>query len=121
LCVARPGAIAHCPLQHSQIEECTIDFNAKITSVTKSSSDIAMQQSLTTSASGGFIFGSASMTASFSAQQRFKNSNEENREFSMHVYVRAKQTEMPAGMAKILGVLEEAILITLRRDFAASE
>ena len=38
-------------------------------------------------------------------------SNTEQREFSMEIYVRAEQEQMPAGMAKVLGILEEAITV----------
>ena len=54
------------------------------------------------------------LKASFSHQQTQKNSNTEQREYSMRVYVQAVQDDMPAGMKKILDVLEQAILITLK-------
>jgi hypothetical protein len=38
------------------------------------------------------------MKASFSSQTQAKNSNEEKREFSMHIVVKAKQAQMPEGL-----------------------
>ena len=94
-----------------QIQECTITFNAKISSVANSENALDVTAGGSLTASGGYGAFSASLTASFSVQKTEKNSNSEQREFSMQVYVRAVQDEMPAGMAKLLGVLEDAILV----------
>jgi hypothetical protein len=99
-----------------QIELAEVEFNAKISSVTMQESTTDTKIGVELSASGGFGAYSASLTASFSHQQTSKNSNTEQREYSMRVYVRAVQDDMPAGMKKILDVLEQAILITLKGD-----
>ena len=67
-------------------------------------------------AKADFLFASVSLKSSFSHQMTSKNSNTEQREYSMRVYVRAVQDDMPAGMRRILDVLEQAILITLKGD-----
>lgn len=94
-----------------------MNFNAKINSVTSSSTDISSLTKQQSSVSGGFgsLF-SASMSASYSNQLTVANSNTEQREFSMSIYVRAVQDTMPQGMQRILSVLEEAIIIGLKKQ-----
>ncbi len=97
-----------------QIQLAEVEFNAKISSVTQQESSRDMKIGVELEASGGFGAFSASLKASFSHQQTSKNSNTEQREYSMRVYVKAVQDDMPAGMKKILDVLEQAIMITLK-------
>jgi hypothetical protein len=66
---------------------------------------------------GGAGVFAVSMSASFGIQTKLANSNEEKREFSMRVFVKARQPELPVGMARLIGVLEEAILIDVTRQF----
>lgn len=94
-----------------QIDECIIEFNAKISSVTRSETAIASQYSQSTTRSMNFLFYSSSMTSSYSSQKAEKRSSKENREYSMKVRVKAVQDDMPAGTAKMLGVLESVIRI----------
>ncbi len=93
--------------------ECSIEFNAKIS--TLSSTDVLSgSSSATGSSASSFQAGSAYrtsaiMTGAVSNQLESKISNTEQREFSMNVKVRATQAEMPAGMKRVLSELEEAI------------
>lgn len=102
------------PIPFLRVQEVTVNFNAKISSVTSASTTSNTTSSVVGSLSahvGGF---SASMTASYSNQVSEANSNTEQREFSMSIYVHASQAELPAGTAKLLSILEEAIMISLR-------
>jgi Protein of unknown function (DUF2589) len=55
----------------------------------------------------------ASMSASFSTQFSYGSNSTETREFSMKIEVKAKQDEMPAGLARILSILEDASMLEL--------
>ena len=50
-----------------------------------------------------------SFSASVSSQMTRTRSNTEERKFSMEVFVRVEQNELPAGMEKILKMLEDAV------------
>lgn len=98
------------PIPYLRVASCTIDFNAKISSVKKSSINSDTSLSATVSGSyGSKLFSSVSFEASVSSKISTKYSNEEQREFSMAIHIEAVQDEMPAGMAKMLSLLEEAI------------
>jgi hypothetical protein len=109
------------PIPFINVDECTITFNAKLTSVTLRSTDT--DTSLGVEASGGGTFGpvTAEFKAKFSTQLTTSDSNKEEREFSMKIFVRAVQDEMPSGLARILSILEQAVLIDVRSQIAASE
>ncbi len=49
-------------------------------------------------------------TSSYANKQTSKNSNKEEREFSLNIRVRCVQDEIPAGLNRILNMLEEAML-----------
>jgi Protein of unknown function (DUF2589) len=109
------------PVSWPQIAECTIEFNAKINSITKSNLDFSL--GLEASASGGGAIGpvEAKFSASFSTKITHSSSNTEEREYSMNIMVKASQSEMPSGMSRILSILEEAILIDVLRTTTADE
>jgi hypothetical protein len=100
----------HCSVQ---IEECTIEFNAKLTSVSQTAVNLAVGLSANASGSGNVKGFEASMTAAFSTQFSFGMNKTENREFSMKIEVKAKQDEMPSGLSRILSILEDASMLEL--------
>jgi hypothetical protein len=102
------------PIPFIRVRSAVIQFNAKIASVQRS--ELATTTSISTQLSTGAnaFIASASMTASFSSQISTKNTNKEEREYSMMVRVEAVQDEMPGGLAKVLSILEEAILKGVR-------
>ena len=100
------------PIPFIRIEEATLDFNAKITSISQSSDSVTSKSSKSGGGrSGGFFsyFASASMNASTSTQRVSRTGNTENKTYTMSVHVRAVQDEMPAGMERLLGILEDAV------------
>ena len=97
----------------AQVAACEIEFNAKISSVTASETSSDTKIGVDASVSASFMGFSASVKTSYSSQKTEKNSNSEQREFSMRVFVKAVQEEIPAGLKKILDILEQAILISL--------
>ena len=97
------------PIPFIRIEETTIDFNAKITGVTEttSTSDTALNTELSGKAGWGPI--SASLKVSFSYKKSTTTSEKVERTYSMAVHVRAVQDELPAGTERLLGILENCI------------
>ncbi len=101
------------PIPYLRVEEATIDFNAKINSVQsyEATSERNFAAETSTSGKGGFLFASASvsMKASISNKSASKATGTTERTYSMAIHVRAVQDELPGGMEKILGILEDAI------------
>lgn len=97
------------PIPFIRIEETTIDFNAKITSVETRNTDESLKIDGSLEAKAGWLWGSAKLKVSSSYQKKTQTGSEVNRTYSMAVHIRAVQDEMPAGMERVLGVLESAI------------
>ncbi|MFT5701269.1 MAG: hypothetical protein ACI8ZB_004160 [Desulforhopalus sp.] len=100
------------PIPFIRIDLATVDFNAKINSVEyrKTNTDLKVAASL--EAKAGWLWGSAKLKVSTSFQRTTQQGNSVNRTYSMAVHVKAVQDEMPAGMEKMLGILEGAITST---------
>lgn len=100
------------PIPFIRIELATIDFNAKINSVEyrKTNTDLKINSSL--EAKAGWLWGSAKLKVSTSFQRTTEEGNSVNRTYSLAIHVKAVQDEMPAGMEKMLGILEGAITST---------
>jgi len=101
------------PIPFIRIEETTIDFNAKINSVETKQTDTSMKFDASTSVEGKYppIFSSVSadLKVSTSLQRNTSSGYKVDRTYSLSVHVRAVQDEMPAGMERILGILEDNI------------
>ena len=104
------------PYLPSQIVECSIAFNARISGVSQSEIAVDTDTSTSKSSSSSFsLFGfstSTSASSFYSSQKTTQGSNTEQREFSMAVTVHAVQDEAPKGMLKLLSTLEEAIHVS---------
>jgi hypothetical protein len=100
------------PIPFIRVEEATIDFNAKINSIeTQSqSSDLAIGGNL--EVKQRWPGGSAKLNVSCSYKKTTASGSNVERTYSMHIFVKASQDEMPAGMEKLLGVLEGAMRST---------
>ena len=97
------------PIPFIRVEETTIDFNAKITSVQESTtaSSHALKTALSTKA--GWGFGSAKLKVSYSYKRSTSATSKTERTYSLQVFVRAVQDEIPAGMERLLAILENSI------------
>ena len=93
------------PVPYIRVEEGTIDFEAKVSSSTLSQTESNF--GLDASASGGFWGVKFSVKASYSRQSKFKD--QVNRSSTLSVNVKVVQDEMPAGLAKVLEILETAV------------
>jgi hypothetical protein len=100
------------PIPFIRIDETTVDFNAKINSVSYRKTDTNLKIDSSTEAKAGWLFGSAKLKVSTSYQRTTQQGNTVNRTYSLAVHVKAVQDEMPAGMEKMLGILEGAITST---------
>lgn len=101
------------PIPFIRIEETTIDFNAKINSVEETKTDETFK--LNASAEGTvkypplFSVATVKLKVATSYQKNTQSGTKVDKTYSMVVHIRAVQDEMPAGMEKILGILEDAI------------
>lgn len=100
------------PIPFIRIDETTIDFNAKINSVSYRKTDTSLKVDASLEAKAGWLWGSAKLKVSTSFQRNTQQGNTVNRTYSLAVHVKAVQDEMPAGMEKILNILEDAITST---------
>jgi uncharacterized protein DUF2589 len=101
------------PIPFIRIEETTIDFNAKINSVEETKTDETFKFDASLDAKvqypPAFSVVTVKLKVSTSYQKNTQTGTKVDRTYSMAVHIRAVQDEMPAGMEKILGILEDAI------------
>ena len=100
------------PIPFIRIDLTTIDFNAKINSVEYQKTDTNLKIDAALEAKAGWLWGSAKLNVSTSFQRTTQQGNTVDRTYSMAVHIKAVQDEMPAGMERILGILEGAIVGT---------
>lgn len=100
------------PIPFIRIDLTTIDFNAKINSIEYRKTNTRLKVDASLEAKAGWLWGSAKLKVSTSFQRTTQQGNTVNRTYSLAVHVRAVQDEMPAGMEKMLGILEGAIIST---------
>lgn len=97
------------PIPFIRIDLTTIDFNAKINSVEYQKTDTNLKVNAALEAKAGWLWGSAKLNVSTSYQRTTTQGTSVDRTYSMAVHVKAVQDEMPAGMERLLGILENAI------------
>ncbi|MGB0880263.1 MAG: DUF2589 domain-containing protein [Polaribacter sp.] len=100
------------PIPFIRIDETTVDFNAKINSVESRNveTEFGIKGDLTVKQR--WPGGSAKLNVSASYKRKSQQGFNIEKTYSMAVHVRAVQDEMPAGMEKLLGILENAIVST---------
>lgn len=97
------------PVPFIRVEMATIDFNAKINSVEYRKTDTNLKVDASLEASAGWLWGSAKLKVSTSYQKSTQEGSTVDRTYSLAIHVKAVQDEMPAGMEKMLSILENAI------------
>jgi hypothetical protein len=97
------------PVPFIRVDETTIDFNAKINSVAYRKTDTSLKVDASLEAKAGWLWGSAKLKVSTSYQRSTTAGNSVNRTYSLAIHVKAVQDEMPAGMEKMLSILESVI------------
>jgi hypothetical protein len=97
------------PIPFIRIDLATIDFNAKINSVEYRKTDTSLKIDAATEGKAGWLWGSAKLKVSSSFQRNTSQGINVERTYSLAVHVKAVQDEIPAGMERILGILENAM------------
>lgn len=97
------------PIPYIRIDETTIEFKAKITSVSFRKTDTNFKIDASLEAKAGWLWGSAKFKVTTSFQKSTQQGNTVNKTFSLNVFIKAVQDEMPAGMERLLGILEDAM------------
>ncbi len=101
------------PIPFVKIDYTDIEFNVKINSVSNTSSSDTSNTNVKSDTTVGYkgwgINASTTLNASFSNQKASSSSEEVKKDYSLNIKVHAVQDDMPAGMAKILDILEENI------------
>jgi|GEM_PF-1048301 len=100
------------PIPFIQVDVAEINFNAKLLSVThndlmsQDKSDVHFQ-----SKTGGYFnwYASASLKANYSHQSQRTEKSQTKDTYGLTVHVKASQAEIPAGMDKVLNILEALI------------
>lgn len=100
------------PIPYLRIDTVTIDFNAKINSVEYRKTDTSLKIDSSLEAKAGWLWGSAKLKVSASYQRNTQQGNTVNRTYSLQIHMRAVQDEMPGGMERVLGILEDSIRST---------
>lgn len=97
------------PIPYLRMEETTIDFNVKINSIEYQKTDTQYNISGALQAKAGWLWGSAKLRVSTAYQRKTSQGLDVSRTYSMAVRIKAVQDEMPAGMERVLGILEDSI------------
>ncbi len=97
------------PIPYLRVADTTIEFNAKISSVTKYSQSTSHDLSLSADLRLRWGFGKLHFKGSYAFKKKTRYSDEAKRSYSMNVRINAVQEEAPAGMQKVLDILEQVI------------
>ncbi len=103
--------LAIVPIPYLRIDEMTIDFSAKLTDIIQRNTSSTFSLDTTVSGKYSSFFSPVKLSFRVSAAYNRKSatSSTSKREYQMDINVRAIQDEMPAGLSKVLEILEDAI------------
>jgi len=109
--------LAIVPIPYIRIDDMTIQFKANISAETSAADTTSesSQKNVNANITGKYGWGPAKVEASFSAAYSAKKDSTSAAnskyavEYTMDVYVHAVQDDMPAGMQKVLNILNESI------------
>jgi hypothetical protein len=93
------------PVPFIRVKDATIDFEAQVSSSTLNTTDSTF--GVSAEASGGFWGVKFSVKASYT--RNTKTSDQVNRSATLKVHVYAVQDEIPAGLDRVLTILQTAI------------
>lgn len=103
--------LAIVPIPYLRIDEVTIDFDAKLTDAVTQSVNTSFR--LDTNVSGSFSSFWSPVKMEFRASSTYSrdtaSSATQQREYNLKIRVRAVQDKMPAGLERVLAILEAAI------------
>jgi hypothetical protein len=103
--------LAIVPIPYLRLDEVTIDFTAKLTDQIESKTKSDFKHS--TDAQGKFKTWWSPLSLEFRTSVSYQNTRETAsryvREYTMNIRVRAVQDDIPAGMERVLDLLEQTI------------
>lgn len=105
------------PIPYIRIDDMTVDFKANISAESSSAdtSQSSTEKDLKANVTGKYGWGPAKVEASFSAAYSAKKDSSSARdskysvEYTMDIYIRAVNDDMPKGMEAVLNILNESI------------
>ena len=99
------------PIPYLRIDEMTIDFSAKLTDSIQRNTSSSFSLNSTVSGKFSSFWSPLKLSFRVSAAYNTRTATQasQKREYRMDVNVRAVQDEMPAGLSKVLDILEDAI------------
>jgi Protein of unknown function (DUF2589) len=99
------------PIPYLRIAEMTVDFSAKLTDAVERNTEASFN--LSTSVSGKYSAFWSPIKLDFRTSSTFNTKtaiqSASKREYRLDIHVKAVQDEMPAGLSKVLDILEDAI------------
>jgi hypothetical protein len=98
------------PIPFIKVDIITIDFNAKITTMETQNQSSDLSVGVKLEVKQRWPGGSAKLNASVAYKKSTSSGSSVERTYSMAIHVQASQDEMPAGMEKLLGILEGAMI-----------
>lgn len=98
------------PIPFIKVDIITIDFNAKITSMETQTQSSDLSVGVQLEVKQRWPGGSAKLNVSVAYKKSTTSGSSVERTYSMAIHVQASQDEMPAGMEKLLGILEGAMI-----------
>lgn len=102
------------PIPFIRIDNVDLEFNVKINSVSSTSTKDSSQSNVNSNSKFGYKGWGFSVESTFNASyanQKSSTSNETvKKDYSLNVKVHAVQDEMPAGVSRILDILEKSIV-----------
>lgn len=100
------------PIPYLRVEEFSLDFNVKITSMETYNVSDQLEIGATLEVQQRWGSGSAKLNVAASYKRSTAAGTSVERTYDMAVHVRAVQDEMPGGLETILGILEQAVVST---------
>lgn len=99
------------PIPYIRVDETTIDFTAKLTDTVQSTRKTGFK--LDSSVKGTYKSWWSPLSLEFRTSMSYEAQQQRKskfvREYTMNVNVRAVQDDMPAGLSKVLDILEQTI------------
>lgn len=97
------------PVPFIRVDNAEIAFNAKITTVEYKDLTDEKTININASAKARWGFGSAKISGSYAQKTTARSGEKVEKDFTMSVKVTAVQDEMPAGLDRLLSILESSI------------
>lgn len=97
------------PVPYLTVTDALIEFNAKITSINQCESEVKTESEAGFSTAAKAWFFSVNVSGKTSTVKNTHRTDKEERTFDMHISVRAKNQDMPAGTERLLTILEQSL------------